>query len=131
MEEWDICGLSINSFHNYLNNKTNRAVIGDVEGDDREDVVGVPKGFMYDPVGYIMHVTTGSNVVEQCSIYLCADDMCLYCSANDIPEIKRWSWTIVRQSACIYIRYILEQHCHGQGCLTEGQGGNCIYLSLC
>ncbi|XP_063545720.1 uncharacterized protein LOC134753711 [Cydia strobilella] len=84
MDECGIRGPTNQWFREYLNNRTLRTAINGESGSDAHVTLGVPTGSVYGPVGYIMHVNSVSNVVQNCTVYMYADDMCLLFAGKDV-----------------------------------------------
>lgn len=87
MDECGIRGPVNQWFRSYLSNRTISTVIDGTRGSEAEVELGVPTGSVYGPVGYIMHVNSVSNVVENCKTYMYADDTCLLYSSKNLQTV--------------------------------------------
>ncbi|KAG7299269.1 hypothetical protein JYU34_017830 [Plutella xylostella] len=102
MEECGIRGPLNNWLKSYLSNRSMQTVISGTRGSEANIRYGVPTGSVYGPVGYIMHVNSLSNVIENCKMFMYADDTCLLyahkdlqiiqkCIQKDLENIIKWS----------------------------------------
>ncbi|XP_048482765.1 uncharacterized protein LOC125489779 [Plutella xylostella] len=89
MDECGISGPTNQWFRSYLTNRTLRTVIAGTAGEEAPVSLGVPTGSVYGPVGYIMHVNSVSNVVQNCKVYMYADDMCLLYAGKNMADMVR------------------------------------------
>lgn len=104
----------------YFTNRQLRTVIDGVTGEPAHMCCGVPTGSVFGPVGYIMHVNSMCNVVQNCRIYMYADDTCLlYADKNlsvieskiqeDFTQIIKWTHDNgiimnINKTKCMHIR---------------------------
>ncbi|XP_045541893.1 uncharacterized protein LOC123723359 [Papilio machaon] len=89
MEECGISGPINRFFHNYLKERSMYTVVNGIRGAEAGVVLGVPTDSVFGPVGYIMHVNSVVNVVENCRVYMYADDMCLLVAGRDLKRMER------------------------------------------
>jgi hypothetical protein len=89
MQECGVRGSALEWIRSYLSNRTLTTVIDGRSGDEAKVIYGVPTGSIYGPVGYIMHVNSMSNVVQNCSTYMYADDTCIVYADRDIKNLEQ------------------------------------------
>lgn len=89
MNECGIRGPMSIFFQNYLQNRTLKVKVRTVESKEGYIKYGVPTGSVFGPLGYIMHVNSMANVVNNCNIYMYADDTCLLYGGKDMKVISK------------------------------------------
>ncbi|KAG7302273.1 hypothetical protein JYU34_013767 [Plutella xylostella] len=88
MNECGIRGPMSEWFRCYLNNRKMQTVVDNNHSHAEQIKYGVPTGSVYGPIGYIMHVNSVSNVVQNCKVYMYADDMCILSAGKDLKAIN-------------------------------------------
>lgn len=76
-------------FCDYLTKRSYRVKVSDTYSDSIEVHSGVPQGSGSGPVCYLMHVNSLCGVLQHCSAYMYADDLCILRAGGDITEICR------------------------------------------
>lgn len=88
MEECGIRGPVNIWFRKYLERRNIIVRVSGVDSTLGKIRYGVPTGSVFGPVGFIMHVNSMANVVNNSRIYMYADDTCLVYSGHNSEEIQ-------------------------------------------
>ena len=101
-EQYNIDGLLLKFFVEYLSGRAQRVVIGNTQSSDLPVASGVPQGSILGPILFVMFINDiGSNLSPESKILLYADDTKLYKEINneqdclalqaDIDNLVAWS----------------------------------------
>lgn len=102
LEIYGIRGLPLNLFVNYLKNRQQKVVLGNVSSDNEFIQCGVPQGTVIGPILFLLYMNDLLNNINiKSKIIAYADDMAIFIEArsweevrcvaeHDIKEIKTW-----------------------------------------
>ena len=81
--------VSIKWFKSYLNNRTERTVLGNAISSSRIVKTGVPQGSVLGPLLFLGYINDLTERFNHNVASLFADDTAIYCSATSTQELQR------------------------------------------
>ena len=89
MKATSVDDVSIKWFKSYLNNRTQRTVLGNAISSSRIVTIGVPQGSVLGPLLFLVYINDLTERLNHSVASLFADDTAIYCSATSTQELQR------------------------------------------
>ena len=89
MKATGVDDFSIKWFKSYLNNRTQRTVLGNAISFSRIVTTGVPQGSVLGPLLFLVYINDLTERLNHSVASLFADDTAIYCSATSTQELQR------------------------------------------
>ncbi len=88
LSHYGIRGVALEWFRNYLTNRKQFVQYCDTNSENRDVTCGVPQGCVLGPLLFIIYTNDLPNAIKLSHCILFADDTTIYCSSNNIVQLR-------------------------------------------